>query len=265
MSSMWRVAVIMPAAAGHRAFELGPICRAGAIWLRSRPTPRQRRSLARPLAHASADQRLPLRRLCALPDRQSRLAGRIAHARLGGKGDAARARTPATVLAFFAADKPKSGNGWARLADAYAASGQMAQALDAARQAWRSADLSATDEQAIWARYGGSFTARRQRRPRRCLAVRQEAGRRGALHSLRPARNGRPPSLHGSRCSGTPPTRTAAMQAVIGSVTRDAGLMMDRARWLRANNYGARRRSNSPPATTSSSTGPPTPSASTTC
>ena len=34
----------------------------------------------------------------------------------------------------------------------------MAQALDAARQAWRSADLSATDEQAIWARYGGSFT-----------------------------------------------------------------------------------------------------------
>src|SRR5204863_2552124 len=27
--------------------------------------------------------------------------------------------------------------------------------------------------------------------------------------------------------------------AVIGSVTRDAGLMMDRARWLRANNYGS--------------------------
>ena len=64
----------------------------------------------------------------------------------------------ATVLAFFAADKPRTGNGWARLADAYAATGRMAQALDAARQAWRSADLSATDEQAIWARYGGSFT-----------------------------------------------------------------------------------------------------------
>ena len=28
-------------------------------------------------------------------------------------------------------------------------------------------------------------------------------------------------------------------QAVMGSVTSDAGLMMDRARWLRANNYDA--------------------------
>src|SRR5439155_2375121 len=63
-----------------------------------------------------------------------------------------------TVLAFFAADKPKTGNGWARLADAYTSTGQMAQALDAARQAWGSPDISATDEQAIWTRYGASFT-----------------------------------------------------------------------------------------------------------
>ena len=60
--------------------------------------------------------------------------------------------------AFFAGDKPKTGNGWARLADAYASTGQMAQALEAARQRVASADLSATDEQAIWSRYGGSFT-----------------------------------------------------------------------------------------------------------
>src|SRR5438309_7238673 len=55
-----------------------------------------------------------------------------------------------TVLAFFATEKPRTGNGWARLTDADAASGRMADALDAARQAWRSPDLSATDEQAIW-------------------------------------------------------------------------------------------------------------------
>src|SRR4051794_21812630 len=55
----------------------------------------------------------------------------------------------ATVLAFFATTKPKSGNGWARLADATASSGQMAQALDAARKAWASPDLSAADEQSI--------------------------------------------------------------------------------------------------------------------
>ena len=65
---------------------------------------------------------------------------------------------PGTVLTFFAADKPHSGNGWARLADADTASGRAADALDAARKAWRSADLSAADEQAIWSRYGSSLT-----------------------------------------------------------------------------------------------------------
>src|SRR5436190_5537335 len=64
-----------------------------------------------------------------------------------------------TILAFFAHDKPTSGNGWARLADANAASGRAAEALDAVRQAWSSPDLGATDEQAILARYAASFTA----------------------------------------------------------------------------------------------------------
>ena len=40
-------------------------------------------------------------------------------------------------------------------------SGRMAEALAAARSAWASPDLSGTDEQAIWARYGASFTPRR--------------------------------------------------------------------------------------------------------
>src|SRR5690348_17344564 len=63
-----------------------------------------------------------------------------------------------TVLGFFASEKPKSGNGWALLADALAANGRMAEALDAARHAWISPDLNSTDEQAIWNRYGGSLT-----------------------------------------------------------------------------------------------------------
>src|SRR3954453_11097725 len=54
---------------------------------------------------------------------------------------------PATVIAFFTGDKPTTGNGWARLSDAYAASGRMAEALDAARNAWGEDDLSVTDEQ----------------------------------------------------------------------------------------------------------------------
>src|SRR3954453_8810609 len=65
---------------------------------------------------------------------------------------------PATVIAFFAVDKPTTGGGYARLAEAYAASGRMTEALEAACNAWASDDLSGDDEQLIWARYGGSFT-----------------------------------------------------------------------------------------------------------
>src|SRR3954453_11424878 len=64
----------------------------------------------------------------------------------------------ATVIAFFASDKPTTGNGWARLADSHSASGRTAEGLDAARNAWSSPDLSAADEQSLWARFGGSFT-----------------------------------------------------------------------------------------------------------
>ena len=39
---------------------------------------------------------------------------------------------------LFHAGQTETGNGWARLADAYAASGRMAEALDAARNAWAS-------------------------------------------------------------------------------------------------------------------------------
>ena len=39
-----------------------------------------------------------------------------------------------------------------------ALSGRSGPALDAARQAWRSADFGATDEQTIWSRFGSSFT-----------------------------------------------------------------------------------------------------------
>ena len=55
----------------------------------------------------------------------------------------------ATVLSFYAREKPASGNGWARLADSYAATGRMAEALDAARNAWASDDLSATGAQQL--------------------------------------------------------------------------------------------------------------------
>jgi soluble lytic murein transglycosylase len=142
---------------------------------------------------------------------------------------------PATVVAFFATDKPTSGNGHARLADAFAATGRMAEALQAARAAWASPDLGATDEQAIWSRYGSSLTTldhdaradallfdKRDEDATRFLAMTSPARR--AAFAARIAMQGRSPSAD------------ALYGAVIGTVTSDAGLMMDRARYLRDTN-----------------------------
>ena len=236
MSSMWRVIVTIPlllatapsssaqyAAPGNMAAQpayVSPVSSSLEQW----------RTLRQSNGYRFSDY---ARFLIANPDwpDESRMRGSAERAMQPGEA-------PATVLAFYAADKPKSGNGWARLADSYAANGQMAQALDAARQAWRSDDLSTTDENAIWTRYGGSFT-------------RGDNDDRvdGLLFAKRPDDAAR-------FISASSPERQAAFAArvamqrndpdadsryatVIGSVTRDAGLMMDRARWLRANNYGA--------------------------
>ncbi|WP_341632449.1 lytic transglycosylase domain-containing protein [Sphingomonas agri] len=144
----------------------------------------------------------------------------------------------ATVLAFFAKDQPRTGNGWARLSEAYAASGQTSQALDAARRAWRSADLSDSDEQVLWSRYGAVFS---------------RVDHDNRVDSLLFAKN---PDAAARFLSSSTPERQAAFAAriamqqnasdadsryaaVIGSVISDAGLMMDRVRWLRANNYAS--------------------------
>ena len=142
----------------------------------------------------------------------------------------------ATVIAFFEKEKPKTGNGWARLAEAYSSTGRAMEALDAAREAWRSADLSANDEQAIWQRFSSSFS--RTDNDNRVDAL---------LFAKKPDEASR-------FLTGTSPERQAAFsartamqqntadaesryEAVIGQVTRDAGLMMDRARYLIANNH----------------------------
>jgi soluble lytic murein transglycosylase len=143
---------------------------------------------------------------------------------------------PNTILAFFAKDPPTTGNGFARLADASAASGRTGEALAAARSAWGEADLSSTDEQSLWARYGSSFTAEdRDRRVDSLLFAKKpnDAARYYTLAS--PARQ----AAFAARIAMQTDADNAESlyQAVIGSVTSDAGLMMDRARYLRANNY----------------------------
>lgn len=136
------------------------------------------------------------------------------------------------VLAFFANDKPKTGNGYARLADALSATGRNVEAVAAAREAWASDDLSASDEQAIFSRFGQSFSWQDHDRRTDSLLFAKDAtdaerflpmtsaARRGAF-TARVAMQKRWPDAE------------ARYQAVIGQVTTDAGLMMDRARYLR--------------------------------
>jgi len=143
-----------------------------------------------------------------------------------------------TVLAFFAADKPRSGNGWARLADADAASGRAVDALDAARKAWRSADLSAADEQAIWSRYGSSLTrSDNDDRVDTLLFAKKADDAARFLTATSPERQ----AAFAARIAMQQNASDAdsRYQTVAGTVTSDAGLMLDRARWLRANNYPA--------------------------
>ena len=143
---------------------------------------------------------------------------------------------PTSVIAFFTGDKPTTGNGWARLAESYAASGRMPEAVDAARNAWMQPDLSATDEQGIWARFGNSFTrADQDKRADVLLFAKKPDDAARYLGTVSPDRQ----AAFAARIAmqQDAPDAEARYQAVIGSITSDAGLMMDRARYLRAHNY----------------------------
>ena len=141
-----------------------------------------------------------------------------------------------TVLAFFATEKPTTGNGWARLAEAYASAGRTQLALNAGREAWASPDLSGSDEQAIWARFGTSLTrADTDRRVDSLLFTKRADDAARFLAMTSPERQ----AAFAARIAMLQDSTDAEnrYQAVMGSVTRDAGLMMDRARYLRAHNY----------------------------
>jgi soluble lytic murein transglycosylase len=141
-----------------------------------------------------------------------------------------------TVLAFFATVRPTTGNGWARLAEARSSSNRAAEALDAARRAWASPDLSAADESSIYARYGASFVrADHDARVDALLFDKQPNAAARFVAMTSPERQ----AAFGARIAmqSRASDADARYGAVIGTVTRDAGLMMDRARYLRAQGF----------------------------
>lgn len=138
-----------------------------------------------------------------------------------------------TVLAFFRTEQPLTGNGRARLAEALLASGRTGEALAAAREAWASDDLGASDEQSLYARFGGSFTrADHDRRVDALLFDKQASNAARLVNMVTP---GRLPAFQARiALVRQTPDAEALYQRVAGSTASDAGLLMDRLRYLRA-------------------------------
>jgi len=141
-----------------------------------------------------------------------------------------------TVLAFFRSTEPQTGNGWARLAEANLAVGRSAEALAAARGAWVSGDLSQFDEQSLFARFGSQLTAAdHDKRVDALLFDKKYSDAYRMLAWASPSRR----AAFQARIAMQSRMGDAEQryQAVIGQVTSDAGLMMDRARYLRDSGY----------------------------
>jgi soluble lytic murein transglycosylase len=142
----------------------------------------------------------------------------------------------ATVLAFFRTAQPTSGTGYARLAEALTASGRPDEALAAAREAWASDDLSATDEPIVYARYGASFTrADHDRRADALLFAKKASDAYRFLGLVSPSRAASFTARVAMQSKS--PDAEARYQPLMTTVTSDAGLMMDRARYLRDNGF----------------------------
>jgi len=139
---------------------------------------------------------------------------------------------PATVVAFFRTDQPTTGNGWARLAESLAAQGRATEALAAAREAWAGSNLTSTDETALYQRFGSQFTAAdMDRRVDRLLLERDTTNAQRLLASTSTARRAAFTARIAMQLR-SPDTETYYNQ-VIGQVTTDAGLMFERARYLK--------------------------------
>ncbi|MEO5810387.1 MAG: lytic transglycosylase domain-containing protein [Sphingomicrobium sp.] len=144
--------------------------------------------------------------------------------------------SPWQVIGFYRADKPVSGNGWARLADAYAATNRPADALAAARSALASSDLSAFDEATLLTRFAAQLTpADRDARIDVLLFDKKTSDALRLSGMASPAR--RAAFLARIAMQQRAPDADAQYAAVAGQVTGDAGLMMDRARFLRDAGY----------------------------
>jgi soluble lytic murein transglycosylase len=148
---------------------------------------------------------------------------------------------PATVIAFFAQEKPQTARGYARLAESLQASGRHAEAIAAAREAWALSDLLPQDEMSLHARFGAYFTwADHDRRTDALLFDRKAADAQRFLPMTSGAR--RPVFAARIAMQLRSPQTEAFYRAAHHRISADAGLLMGRLRYMReANNEAAAR------------------------
>ncbi len=141
---------------------------------------------------------------------------------------------PADVASFFATAKPLTATGWARYAEALSSTGRRDEAATAARAAWGASGLSVVDEARLQARFAGTLTpADNDTRIERLLADRQPTAAVRMMTWGTPARR----AIYGARVAMQLKQADAESRVLaLGPTTNsDAGLLMDRAIWLRDN------------------------------
>jgi soluble lytic murein transglycosylase len=141
-----------------------------------------------------------------------------------------------TVIAFYRNELPQSGNGYARLAEAYVATGKTAEAAAAARDAMASTDLSLADEQRIGSRFWNSLSPiDHDRRVDALLFAKKPSDAQRALAYGSPARRAAFSARIAMQTSAA--NSDQLYRAVESQVSSDAGLLMDRLRFLK-DTYG---------------------------
>jgi soluble lytic murein transglycosylase len=138
----------------------------------------------------------------------------------------------ALVLGFYHLKKPQSGTGWTRYADALASVNRTNEAIDAAKHAWASGDLSAADEAYILARFGANLTAAdHNARVDSLLFAKDPADAARLLQWTTPDR--RAAVAARLAMQQRDPNTDALYNAARHRISADGGLLMDRLRYLR--------------------------------
>lgn len=138
----------------------------------------------------------------------------------------------AIVIAFFRTIEPRTGNGWTRYAEALAASGRATEAAAAARAAWASPDLSAADEASIRGRFWNALSATDHDRRVDALLFNKDAN--AATRALPYASPTRRAAFNARiAMQVSQPDAEALYRSVDAQSATDAGLLMDRLRFLK--------------------------------